>query len=44
MAQGTTIYYCRHCDGRDYKVGKVKKLGKCERCGKDTRYELLVEI
>lgn len=38
------IVYCKHCDGRDYPIGKVKKLGKCERCGKDTRYELLVEV
>lgn len=37
------VYSCTHCDGRNYKVGKVKKLGKC-KCGKNTRYELLVEV
>jgi len=43
MAQGIIIYYCRSCDKRDYKMGKVKKTGRC-KCGKDTRYELLVEV
>jgi len=38
------IVYCRHCDSRDYSVGKTKKLGKCSRCGKDTLCELLVEV
>ncbi len=43
MAQGMRIVYCRHCDGRDYPVGKTKKIDRC-KCGKDTRYELLVEV
>ena len=44
MTQGIIIYFCWWCDMRDYLIGKVKKLGKCEKCGKDTRYELLVEV
>lgn len=43
MTQRITIYFCTKCDMRDYPIGKVKKLGKC-KCGKDTRYELLVEV
>lgn len=41
MSQGMRIVYCRHCDGRDYPIGKTKKLGKC---GKETLCELLVEV
>ena len=43
MTQRMIIYYCFYCDMRDYKVGIIKKLGKCKTCGRDTRYELLVE-
>lgn len=38
------IVFCKHCDGRDYPIGKTKKLGKCDKCGKEALCELLVEV
>ena len=38
------IYYCCRCDMRDYPVGKATKIERCKKCGRNVRYQLLVEI
>ncbi len=38
------IYFCGRCDMREYWVGKVTKIERCKKCGRDVRYQLLVEV
>ncbi len=38
------IYFCGWCDMREYWVGKVTKIERCKKCGRNVRYQLLVEI
>ncbi len=38
------IYFCGRCDMREYLVGRVTKIGRCRKCGRDVRYQLLVEV
>ena len=40
----TRIYFCGRCDMRDYLVGKVTKIERCKKCGRNVRYQLLVEV